>query len=66
MVTMATKVRMCYFANWSQYRRAPLGPLRPADIDPFLCTHIIYAHAHVDVGGTTLSYTEMTDPGECT
>ncbi|KAK2186799.1 hypothetical protein NP493_188g01013 [Ridgeia piscesae] len=34
--------RICYYTNWGQYR-PKLGKFLPEDIDPTLCTHIIYA-----------------------
>ncbi|XP_069094526.1 acidic mammalian chitinase-like [Pleurodeles waltl] len=37
----------CYFTNWSQYREQPATYL-PADVDPMLCTHIIYAFANME------------------
>ncbi|XP_040048414.2 acidic mammalian chitinase [Gasterosteus aculeatus] len=33
---------VCYFTNWSQYRPG-VGKYLPADVDPNLCTHLIYA-----------------------
>ncbi|KAL6119286.1 uncharacterized protein ACO6RY_03891 [Pungitius sinensis] len=33
---------VCYFTNWSQYRPG-VGKYLPADVDPTLCTHLIYA-----------------------
>ncbi|XP_049438191.1 acidic mammalian chitinase-like [Epinephelus fuscoguttatus] len=33
---------VCYFTNWSQYRPG-VGKYLPANVDPNLCTHLIYA-----------------------
>ena len=57
------KVRMCYFTNWAQYRFGS-GRFLPADIDPFLCTHILYAFAHVDVTANSLKMVEPNDASE--
>ena len=38
---------MCYFSNWSQYRPAT-GKYTPDNIDPHLCTHLIYAFAVIN------------------
>ncbi|CAF0915720.1 unnamed protein product [Rotaria sp. Silwood1] len=39
--------KICYFTNWAQYRTAP-AKFEPEHIDPFLCTHVIYAFAGID------------------
>ncbi|XP_043235653.1 probable chitinase 10 [Amphibalanus amphitrite] len=33
---------VCYYTNWSQYRPG-LGRFLPENLDPFLCTHIVFA-----------------------
>lgn len=33
---------VCYYTNWSQYRPKK-GKFVPENIDPFICTHIIFA-----------------------
>ncbi|XP_055511101.1 chitotriosidase-1-like [Leucoraja erinacea] len=37
----------CYFTNWAQYRTG-IGRYLPENIDPFLCTHLIYAFAKMN------------------
>ncbi|XP_060081984.1 uncharacterized protein LOC132561275 [Ylistrum balloti] len=39
-----TYKKVCYYTNWSQYR-PDVGKFLPNDIDPFLCTHVIFAFA---------------------
>jgi len=37
---------VCYHTNWSQYRHSK-GHFVPEDIDPNLCTHVIYSFAKI-------------------
>lgn len=49
-----------YFTNWAQLR--PTGAeFYPEDIDPKLCTHVIYAFAKIE--NLTLANTEQSDLG---
>jgi chitinase len=43
---------ICYFTNWAGYRTGE-GKYKPEDIDPAMCTHIIYGFA-------TLNPSELT------
>ncbi|XP_042321172.1 acidic mammalian chitinase-like isoform X2 [Sceloporus undulatus] len=38
---------VCYVTNWDQYREKP-AKFTPENIDPFLCTHVIFAFAGMD------------------
>ncbi|KAK2106828.1 Chitinase-3-like protein 2 [Saguinus oedipus] len=38
---------VCYFTNWSQDRQEP-GRFTPKNIDPFLCSHLIYSFASIE------------------
>ena len=35
---------MCYYTSWAK-KRPGAGRFEPESLDPFLCTHIIYAFA---------------------
>lgn len=37
---------VCYFTNWSQYRPS-VGKFTPANVDPYLCTHVVYTLATI-------------------
>jgi hypothetical protein len=39
--------RVCYITNWSRYRKGE-AKFEIEYIDPFMCSHIIYAYATVD------------------
>jgi len=43
MATADNYIRVCYYTNWAQYRAGMR--FFPEDIDPHLCTHIIYSFA---------------------
>ncbi|XP_064474386.1 chitotriosidase-1-like isoform X2 [Ornithodoros turicata] len=43
------KVFLCYWGSWSHYMTGP-GKFSVADIDPTLCTHLIYAFATLQDG----------------
>jgi len=46
--SLASSYKMvCYHTNWSQYRKEP-ALFEPEDIDPHLCTNIIYAFAQIN------------------
>jgi len=43
---------VCYYTNWSQYR-PKTGKYLPEYIDPFLCTHVIFAFGWIKNGKLT-------------
>ncbi|XP_077861839.1 chitinase-like protein 3 [Saccoglossus kowalevskii] len=47
--------RVCYYSNWAQYRPG-IGSFKPEDIDPYLCTHIVYAFAKLNNDHEIIAY----------
>ncbi|CAF1311435.1 unnamed protein product [Adineta steineri] len=47
--TSHTPVLVCYYTNWAQYRNGP-GRFYPENIDPTLCTHIVYGFGQLTNG----------------
>ncbi|XP_075318416.1 acidic mammalian chitinase-like [Odontesthes bonariensis] len=45
----------CYFTNWSQYRPG-LGKYMPQNVDPFLCTTLIYAFSIINNNNELVTY----------
>ena len=50
--------RVCYYTNWSQYRKG-IARFVPENIDVNICTHLIYAFAKLD--GNQLAPVEWND-----
>ncbi|XP_063834199.1 probable chitinase 2 isoform X2 [Ostrinia nubilalis] len=48
------KIVVCYYGTWATYRTG-LGKFDVDDIDPFLCTHLVYAFIGVNAEGTVLA-----------
>lgn len=47
------KVVMCYLATWATYRAGD-GKFDLNDLDPSLCTHIVYIFAGIDENMMTI------------
>ncbi|KAJ0037002.1 hypothetical protein NQD34_005679 [Periophthalmus magnuspinnatus] len=52
-LVLATRL-VCYYTNWSQYR-PETGRFVPANVDPNLCTHLIYAFAAINEGNALVT-----------
>ncbi|GCC40913.1 hypothetical protein chiPu_0024576, partial [Chiloscyllium punctatum] len=51
---------VCYYTNWSQYRPST-AKFVPSNVDPYLCTHLIYAFASMtDNKLTTYEWNDET------
>uniref|UniRef100_A0A8C9V561 chitinase n=1 Tax=Scleropages formosus TaxID=113540 RepID=A0A8C9V561_SCLFO len=46
---------ICYFTNWSQYR-PDNGKYLPSNVDPNLCTHLIYAFSVINQANELVTY----------
>ncbi|TRY98309.1 hypothetical protein DNTS_022311 [Danionella cerebrum] len=57
-IVTCTKL-VCYFTNWSQYRTGTAKYL-PENVDPHLCTHLIYAFAIINYANN-ISFSEWND-----
>ncbi|CAH6934233.1 Chil6 [Phodopus roborovskii] len=51
---------MCYFNNWAQYQSDVEG-IKPRDIDPCLCTHLIYSFAGIWKNNITMTKKKALD-----
>ena len=50
MITVSAShgyVRVCYYTSWTQYRPGA-GRFLPENVDPFLCTHVVFAFAVIN------------------
>ncbi|KAM9342425.1 acidic mammalian chitinase-like [Pholidichthys leucotaenia] len=57
-IASSTKL-VCYFTNWSQYRPG-IGKYMPENVDPYLCTHLIYAFSVISPSNE-ITYFEWND-----
>ncbi|KAJ3585916.1 hypothetical protein NHX12_012323 [Muraenolepis orangiensis] len=55
VLSVSSTKLVCYFTNWSQYRPA-VGKFLPANVDPHLCTHLIYAFSMIDQANELVTY----------
>ncbi|XP_055870468.1 chitinase-3-like protein 1 isoform X1 [Biomphalaria glabrata] len=47
-------MRVCYFPSWAFERSSALARFDVANVDPYICTHIIYAFGRIDGSNTNL------------
>ena len=51
---------VCYFANWAVYRTGA-GKFSPQNINPYLCTHLIYAFGGLGKDDTIQPFDKYQD-----
>lgn len=52
--TKADKKVVCYLSGWSKFRKGD-GSFHVDKADPFMCTHIMYTFAGLDINGNIIS-----------
>ncbi|KAL8594958.1 hypothetical protein ACOMHN_038755 [Nucella lapillus] len=57
-----SKKVFCYYSSFAQNRQG-IGKFLPEDIDPFLCTHLIFAFVDITRDGTNLRPFNRNDAG---
>jgi GH18 family chitinase len=55
--------RVCYYPNWSQYRIGA-GRFVVRNIDPELCTHLVFAFSSIDSETFKLKHHDINDTSE--
>lgn len=57
-------MRVCYFTSWSKYRSNKYSKFDIKDINPKLCTHLVYAFGQIDTDSKLLAAHEplVEDP----
>ncbi|XP_076458603.1 chitinase-3-like protein 2 [Babylonia areolata] len=53
-------LRSCYFVNWAYGRTSPFTRFDVEHIDPYVCTHLIYAFAKIDPNQARIVPTDPT------
>ena len=51
---------VCYFTNWAVYRQGS-GKFTPQNINPYLCTHLIYAFGGLGKDDTIQPFDKYQD-----
>ena len=51
---------VCYYANWAVYRKGT-AKFTPQNINPYLCTHLIYAFAGLGKDDTIQTFDKYQD-----